>query len=631
MIIEDAIEFLGNIAPFQSLDERTLASVAENLSIDFFPIGRVILKQYDPPSDSLRIIKKGAVKVLMESEDGEDIVMDVKGVGDNFGFLSMVGKERQRTTVIAVEDTICYTLGRDRVMRLVEEKPVFSEYFMSYLSRYIDRTYKEMQDKNLLATRTDRLLFTTRAGDIAKDVITVSEETTIREAAAVMDREKISSLIVMDGRNLPAGIITDKDLRARVVAKGRNVAEPVKNIMSISLIRVDAGESCFEALLKMIKYSVHHMMVIREGDLLGVISTHDLMLLQGASPISLMNDIENQQSVEGLSGVSEKTNNLIGLMLKEGTKASNVTRVITEINDKLVKKVLALIENRLGPPPVPYCWMVFGSEGRREQTFKTDQDNALIHADAESQDDAERARRYFDEFTRLANEGLVQVGFPECTAGYMASNAAWRQPLSVWKRYFSEWISSPTPEAVLKSLIFFDSRPLHGKFALFNGLMEHVAALLKGSPGFFRFMAELILRNTPPVGFFKGFVVEKSGEHKDEFDLKVKGVTPLVDIVRLLALEGAVRETSTLGRVAALRGGHSIVGRDAIELKQAFEFIMYVRLQHQFGQIRYGTNADNFINPENLSNLEKKTLKESFHLIGRMQGTLREIYGMLPG
>ena len=257
------------------------------------------------------------------------------------------------------------------------------------------------------------------------------------------------------------GIVTDRDLREKVVARGRSVDDPVRDIMSLPLVRVDVKDYCFEAVLKMIKHNIHHILVIKEGQLKGVLTNHDLMLLQGTSPLSFAKDLESQESIEGLVPVSVKINRVVGLLLKEGARASNITRIITELNDRLVRKVLEIAEKKFGRPPVPFCWISFGSEGRKEQTFKTDQDNAIIYADPATPEQEERAKAYFAEFALFVRDSLVKCGFPLCPADYMASNPRWCQPLKAWKNYFSSWITHPTPEAILRSLIFFDFRPLY--------------------------------------------------------------------------------------------------------------------------------------------------------------------------
>lgn len=626
MILEEAISFLKNNPPFQFLDEAKLQDIAHSLSMEYYPKDSVILKQDGPSSDAVRIIKKGGVKILMRAEGGIDTVIDYRGEGDTFGFLSLIGKARQTTSVVASEDTICYILGKERVFKLIETSPAFSEYFMSYLSKYVDRTYREMQGRSDIYSGTDRLLFTTRAGDIAKEVVTVPEDTSIQEAAGIMVKNKISSIVIFNKNNLPAGIITDRDLREKVVARNYSVTEPVKNIMTIALIRVDANDSCFDAVLKMIKYKIHHMLVIKDGELKGIMTNHDLMLLHGTSPLSFVNDIEKQQTVEGLIPVSGKINNITGLLLHEGARAGSIIKIITEINDRLVKKVLEIADNKFGQPPVPYCWIVFGSEGRKEQTFKTDQDNALIYADTRSAEEDGKAKKYFSEFTEFVRDCLIKTGFPPCRAGYMASTPDWRQPLTVWKGYFQNWIAEPIPDAVLKSLIFFDARPLHGKFALYEELSNFYLSLAKRNEIFLGHMANMIIRNTPPVGFLKSFVVEKSGEHKDEFDLKVKGITPLNDIVRLFALENGIKQTPTPERIDALKDKHPIVRQYYNEIEHTFEFIMMLRIHSQFEQIKEGRSPGNFINPDKLSTLEKKTIKETFHLISKLQDMVIEKY-----
>jgi len=631
IILEDVISFLRMVPPFQFLCDSDLQAVARNLSMEFYPKDMVILRQDGPPSDALRIIKKGGVKIILVSDEGGEAVIDYRGEGDTFGFLSMVGKDRVRTNVVAIDDTICYLLGQEMVLKLLDSNLSFTEFFLqSHITRYLDKTYREMQDKSMFYGGSDRLLFTTQVGDMAvKNVVSTQEDTTIREAAQIMSEQCISSIVVRDRNGLPTGMVTDRDLREKVVSRGRNVEDPIKSIMSSSLIRVDARDYCFEAVLKMIKYNIHHILVIKDGQLTGVITNHDMMMLQGTSPLSLTKDIESQQTIEGLIPVSKKINGIVGLLLKEGAKASNITKIITEINDRLVRKVLECAERKHGKPPLAYCWIGFGSEGRKEQTFKTDQDNAIITADPATEAEAEAAKKYFSAFAEFVRDSLLQCGFPPCPANYMASNPQWCQPLKVWKKYFSTWISTPTSEAVLNSVAFFDFRPMYGETSLADTLRDHLNALLKDQKVFLGYLANMAIKNQPPVGFFKSFVVEKGGAHKDQLNLKIKGLAPLVDILRLFALEKGIRETSTMERIDTLRSMHSIVGEYADDFEQAFEFISLLRIHHQYEQISNGVAPDNFINPNQLSNLEKRSIKGAFQLITKIQDLIIELYKAL--
>ncbi len=628
MIETEVIQFLKKVPPFQFLDEPAISTLVKDLSMEFYPKGKIIHQQDGPASDSLKIIKKGGVRISVRSKNGEDVVIDYRGEGDTFGLVSLMGKDRQKTTIVAVDDTICYLLGKDAVYRLIDTHPSVTEYLLqSHFTKYIDKTYGEMHSRSLYYGSSDHLLFTTLVGDIAgKEVVTVNERTAVQEAAREMVKHRISSIIVIDRNGLPTGMLTDRDLREKVVAQGRDVTGSVKDIMSLPLIRVDAKDYCFEAVLKMIKHNIHHIVVIKEGVLSGVLTNHDLMMLQGTSPLSFAKDLESQTSVDGLVPVSAKINRVVGLLLKEGARAGNITKILTELNDRLVKKVLEMAEKKLGRPPVAYCWIAFGSEGRKEQTFKTDQDNAIIYEDAATPELDEAARRYFAEFGALVQEGLFRCGFPPCPANYMASNPKWRQPLRTWKNMVSSWVSEPTPGAILNSLIFFDFRPVWGDLSLGDQLREHLISVVRDQKVFLGHLANITVQNRPPVGFFKTFVVEKSGEHKDELNLKIKGIAPLVDIVRLFALERGVQETSTLERIESLRTRHSMVKEYADELKHAFEFIMLLRIHNQFGQIEAGRTPDNFINPSHLSNLEKRTIRDAFSLIAKLQDHIVETY-----
>lgn len=623
---EDVIAFLRQTPPFQFLAAPALRSIAGSVSIEFYPKGTVILSQDGPPSSHLRIIKKGGVKVSVSTASAEEMIVDYRSEGDAFGILSMIGRDKSRANVAALDDTLCYLIPQDALRQLLDTNPAVTEYFFkSFLKKYVDKTYQGIAEQGLVQGGSERLLFTTPVGEIAaRHAVSIHAGASIREAAALMSEKGISSLVVMDDSGSPLGILTDRDLRDKVVSRGRSVSASVGEIMSSTLIKVDARDHCFEALLRMIRLNIHHLLVVDKGKLLGIVTNHDLMLVQGTSPLSMAREIEAQTTVEGLVPVSRKVQRLIGLLLREGARACNITRVMTEINDRIVKKVLELTEKAMGNPPVGYCWISTGSEGRKEQTFRTDQDNAIVYDDPD--DGHDKVRRYFAAFAAAVRDNLSRCGFVECPANYMASNPEWCQPLRIWKRYFLNWISQPDPEAVLKSLIFFDFRPLYGNADLARDLRAYITALVADRRVFLGQMANLIIKNRPPIGFFKAFVVEKGGEHRDELNLKVKGIAPLVDIVRLFSLEKGIAETSTIERIDTLRKRHAVVGELGDEMEHAFEALMMLRIHHQFRQIEGGLQPDNFINPSALNKLERRMLKDSFRLIEGLQDHIIERY-----
>jgi CBS domain-containing protein len=626
MITGDTAAFLNRTPPFSFLTAADITSLASGMSLEFYPKGHTILRQNGPSAEHLGIIRSGAVKVFVRTNEGEEVLVDYRTSGDSFGLLSFACGDISRDTIVAEEDTTCYLLGRDRVLSLMKTNAAFADYcFRTRLKRLLDLVYREIRDRTLLYGGGDKLLFTNVLGDLAaKRVVTAPEDCSIREAAAIMAEHKISSLLLVDSQGLPSGLVTDRDLRNRVVAKGRDPEGRVGDIMSVTLIKSEARDYCFEALQKLMRYNIHHLLVVDKGELRGIITNHDLMMLQGASPLSVAREIENQDTIDGLVPVSRKIDRTITLLIREGAKAGHITRIISEINDRLLQKALAITQARLGPPPVGYCWIVYGSEGRKEQTFRTDQDNAIIYEDPAG--DGEEARNYFSRFAASMREALERCGFPACTADYMASNPKWCQPFSVWTRYFSGWIQSPSPEAILQCLIFFDFRPVHGNILLAERLRAFLAHQVRDRSMFFARMAATVLQNRPPLGPLGGIVTDRRGPRKGTFNIKLNALTPVIDAARLSALEMQVYATSTLARLAELKGRTSTASPFAGELEDVFEFLMTLRLRHQYRQIEKVAEPDNFIDPRDLGSLDVRMLKEALKIVRSVQEAVRMQY-----
>jgi CBS domain-containing protein len=628
MLTLEPVAFLQGIPPFQLLDRPTLESLAASISLEYYPKGFPILTQGGPASDSLQVVRTGSAKVSMRSSDSEEIVIDYRSEGDAIGFLSLYSGDRSRTDVTATEDTTCYLIPREPFLALLENHPEVREYFhRTFLAKYMDKAFTDMRSRSQLFGSGEKLLFTTTVGDlITHPVVTASREVSIGAAAGLMSHHGISSLVLIDGDTVPIGIITDRDLRDKVAARGRSIAEPVSNIMSTSLIKAEASNYCFEALLTMLRHNIHHLLIVDQGRLRGIVTNHDLLVLQGTSPISVVREIEGQTDIDGLVQAAAKVAGIVGLLLKEGAHAGNITRIITEINDRLVRKVVEFALRQLGPAPLPWCWLSFGSEGRREQAFRTDQDNALVYADPATPEEETAARDWFPLFARFMKDGLERSGFALCPANYMADNPRWNQSLSAWRDVFSKWISNPGPEALLHAAIFFDFRGLAGNLSLAHELRSCLTRSLRNKNVFFARLAGTVTQHRPPLGFLGGIAVDSGGKRKDKLDLKISALGPIVNIARLCALEAGIPETGTLDRLAALRPNHPLMNRYAEELGHAFEFLSLLRIQHQFQQMQAGDPIDNLIDPRQLSTAEKKSLKDSFRLISRVQDMIVEQY-----
>ncbi len=628
---EVVVEFLSGIMPFDELDDATLHALARYVRVDFFPKGTRILTAGETELNHLYLIQQGGVRSFITDDEGEVTLKDYRGEGAYVGALSIIRGTKANLDIETVEDTFCFLLPREVFLELIEEQPGFAQYYLkSFSEKFINTAYNELRRHKIGRRGDDDMhLFTMQVGDIVKrELIKISVSATIQEAAQTMARYRIGSLFIHDQENEEeiVGIITDRDLRSKVIAQGLDYRQPVSRIMTELVATVLSKSSCFDALLKMMSTGVHHLAVERKGRIIGVVTSHDIMLLQGTSPYSLFKEIGKQRSIQGLYPLSQKVPEIIRNLIKEGAKAGNIARMIALLNDQILKRLLNLLHYELGPPPVDYCWLLLGSEGRREQTFKTDQDNAIIYADPVDEEQKKAAHEYFSTFARKAIDHLVNCGYPLCPGEVMAINPKWCQPVSVWKNYFAAWIGAPEPQELLHATIFFDFRAGFGKEALADDLRKYLRKLSERQEIYLLHLARECMSSRTPLSFFKNFIVEKNGEHQNKLDIKTQGLTPFVNFARVLALKYGVKETNTLARLHVLaEEGH--ISEDLWDSsREAYEMQMQLRLFHQLAQIEEGTLPDNHIAPRHLSELEKRMLKESFEVIDRLHAVLKTIF-----
>jgi CBS domain-containing protein len=628
MIIDDVAGFLGRVPAFRLLGAGELRDLASNVLVDFSPAGTPMLTEGGPPSEFLQIVVSGGVRVTLPHGEGGEVLVDYRGEGAAIGYLSIFSGDRSRVNVTAVEDTVCYLIPREVFLGLLERRGDLREFFTrTFITTYMDKAFGDLRTASLARGGGEQLLFTTPLGSLpTRAPVAAAPGISIREAATIMSRNRVSSLVLTDEGAAPVGIVTDRDLRERVAAAGRDCGEPIGSVMSTVGLTAGPGDLCFDALVTMLRGNVHHLPVLEGGRLRQVVTNHDLMLLIGSSPLAVVREIDGQQDVAGLARAARKIDGLIGMLLKDGARAGNIARVITEINDRLVHRALEIAGRELGPAPVPWSWLVFGSEGRREQAYKTDQDNAVVYADPRDAEQARQALDWFALFTPRVRDALERCGFPPCPAGYTAANPSWCRPLESWKHLFSSWIANPDAQAVLRALILFDFRPLREGDGMAGELRAHLNAAIRRTPAFLGFLANQLVKNPPPLGFLNRIVVEKEGQHRDRLNLKLRAIAPIVDLARLFALERSIVETGTLDRLRALRPLNTIVGHYGEELEQAFEFLMSLRLHHQHGQAAAGRAPDNFLDPERLTALDKKTARDAFVLVAKLQNLVIERY-----
>jgi len=627
------ISFLKGIMPFNELDDETLAGIAHHCRVEFFPAGTRLLTGDETQITHLFLIQQGGVKAFITDEEGEVTLKDYRGEGAYIGALGIIRGEKASLDIETVEDTFCYLLPREIFLDLVRDQPGFAHYYLKSFSDKIVRTaYRELRHHKVTRRSFEDLyLFSIKAGEIVKAPYKVSVKSTIQEAAKVMSHYSIGSLLIhdQDDEENIVGIITDRDLRSKVVSAGLSYQQNVDTIMSTPVLSVSSETVCFDVLLRMMSTGIHHLAVERGANIIGVITTHDITVLQGSSPFYLFKEIISQRQIDDIYPLARKIPDMIRNLIKEGGKASNIMRMIAILNDQILAQILSFLEKELGPPPVSFCWLLFGSEGRREQTFKTDQDNGIVYADPEDESQRKEAEKYFHEFGVQAIKHLVNCGYPLRRQKIMASNRQWCQPYSVWKDFFSSCVNEPEANGLGNVTIFFDFRSGYGDESLAAMLRNHFQKAAQKKQMLLMYLTRQTAASHIPLSFFKNFIVERDGEHKNQLDIKQQGIEHFVDFARIMALKYGVREMNTMARLQALnREGH-LESDLYTSIIESYELQMQMWLVHQLEMIEDGILPDDYIAPTVLTELEKLMLKDTFGVIEKLHNTLVDMFPVI--
>ena len=418
------------------------------------------------------------------------------------------------------------------------------------------------------------------------------------------------------------GVLTEKDLTRKVIVFAWDVDRPVSEIMTSPVHTISGQALIFEALMMMMKEGIRHLAIVgSDEDIVGIISNRDILAAHGQSPVFLLRELANADSMEEIIDCHNKLPQQVRTLINGGAQAKNLTRFITTLSDTILKKLIEFTLKELGPPPAKFVFMILGSEGRNEQTLKTDQDNAIVFEDV-PEGELEKTMAYFLTFGEKVCGLLDEAGYAFCTGNIMAKNPKWCQPLSQWKSYFSGWIHAAGAEDLLQATIFFDFRRGYGDTGLINSLREFLFETLDGWSGFFTPFSENALRLRPPIGFFRNFLVATKGKHKDTFDIK-SAMTPIVDFARIYALKNRIAETNTLERLEQLRIKQVLKQPQYEELEKAYSFLLQIRFVRQVTAIMdEKAKPDNYINPKKLTRIEQKMLKEIFTRVETFQTRL---------
>ncbi|MGZ5300281.1 MAG: DUF294 nucleotidyltransferase-like domain-containing protein [Actinomycetota bacterium] len=608
----DIPTFLQTYPPFDELDEERLEVVVQHTHIEFYAAGQVILQLGGEPSEFLYVLRTGAVELVDEEQ-----VLDLLSEGEVFGHTSLLSGLSPVVSVRAHEDSICYLIERGAA-----EAVLGTHYGLAFLSsslrRRVVRALNGLDPSAVDTWRTPVGALVRRPPALAPVV------SSIREAAELMTRERVSSLLVERADGL--GILTDRDLRSRVLALGRSPDTVITEVLTAPVVTVPAGTMVAEVIALMLERGIHHMPVVDEaGQVLGVVTHTDLMGLEQKGPFALKADIERAADVEALTDAARRLPEVVCALVEANVDPVEVGHVVAVAIDTATRRLLELGIRRFGDPPCPWSWLVFGSEARGEQALLTDQDNALVLDLGDTPIGV--VDPYFERLATFVNEHLEAAGIPRCRAGVIASNHEWRDTIDEWGFRFRRWMQDPSRMGSAFSGIAFDYRPIAGPLEV-QRVLDSAIRTAPGEREFIRHLGHLAVGSRPPTGFTKDAVVESKGKRAPTLDVKHGGITLITNIARVRAVMTGLTDNRTLRRLHEVTALGRMEEERCRGLEEAFRLLWQIRLEHQTRQVRDGVAPDDLVDPASLGPLARQGLKEAFRMIEREQEALAAELGL---
>ena len=618
--MHDIAEFLAGRDPFSGLDEAELERLAGRTEVEFFPAGATIVPQGEHPQGRIRVIRRGSVELL---DRGRPV--DLLGEGDIFGHPSVVSGEPTRYEVRGREDSLCYSLPAEEVIPLLGRPSSLRFLVRSMLARTgpAPGGVEEMPGPEVARQYASDL--------VRRPPVTCKPDTTLRDAARLMGAEQVSSVLVeLEGGEF--GIVTDSDLRSKVVAGPRSPDDPVSAAMSAPVVGVGADQTGADVMLTMLDNDVRHVPVFwGRGNLLGVIVAVELVAAETRSPFVLRRAIAKARNKEELREVASRLRSTVVTLHRAELTPFHVSDVISAVSDALIRRMIELAIESAGPPPAEFAWMTLGSHGRREPMPSSDVDSGMAWRDRPDSDPvateprrtlaSTRISAYMQEIAANVADCIRVIGWRLDPHGVTASGAFSASSIEDWRRSIRSWLTRPDDNRVLIAVsILLDGRVVYGperkldvKRLLFE---EGDRSTLE------RWMLRLALAAKPPTGFMRNITVEGSGKHAGTFDIKVGGLLPIVGLARYLALRGEIPANHTLDRLRAAAEQGILGATQARVLEEAMELFTALRLEHQVGQLEQDQEPDDHLDPKHLDPLTRRYLRDAFREVAAVQSTL---------
>ena len=625
MLFSASIDGLRLHAPFDRMEADALRFLVEHVKLAHYPQGARILASEMGVARTLHIVQRGKVHAKAVTDGGDPSSLTL-GPGQCFSIGALMAQQSSSTSYVARDEVFCYELAADDFFNLTQKSTVFNLFCTQHIAGLLKQSQQQLQVQFAQRAAEQKTMNSPLATIISREPVVVAPDASIRQGVELMAGRHLGSMIVVDAAQHPVGIFTLSDLLKRIVLPGASLDQPIANVMSPRPFSLALAANAHDAAVAMAMHGIRHVLVVDDGGRLrGVVSERDLFKLQGAGLRQIRHAIDGAASIEVLRHAREDVRQLALTMLSEGVGGQEVTQFISALNDTVARRVIELNLERHDFYGVDWAWLAFGSEGRDEQTFTTDQDNGIIYLLTDLMDREQTQLRFLD-FARDVNADLDRCGFPLCKGNIMASNPELCLTLEEWEERFARWIRTPEPQALLNATIFFDFRPLYGKFHLAHRLRLYLLRQAQGNPLFLRMLAQNALTVMPPLGLIRDFVTGVDPEHPGTIDLKKDGARLFTDAARVFALAHQVEATNTVTRLKRAGSLMNISTEDLAASIEGFNFLQLLRLRHQHFEQEHGREGDNLIRPDDLNEIERRVLKEAFRQARKLQARLRLDY-----
>ncbi|MFC5683469.1 DUF294 nucleotidyltransferase-like domain-containing protein [Flavobacterium sp. MAHUQ-51] len=612
LIAEQIAEFLKEHAPFNQLTSEELAEIASNIRVVSLEKKQVLFKTNDPLHDSFYVVASGVITISV-IVDAEENIIDKCHEGSIFGLRPFFAKNNYKVTTKAREDSLVYAIPISVFKPLLANNAEVLNFLLENFASNLpdDRSTKGniVSDGGFYAEKQSEAQFFQTLAYNTTPLLATSDNTA--QEVAQMMAESLKNNVIIFEKNGPIGIVTHADLASKIATGRYPVTIPVSNIMSSPVITVLENVSLAEAQLLMLKHNVTHLCVTVDGTdkstIKGVISEHDLIAAQASNPGVLIKEIKRSLSSNELKEIRKRLTNLIQSSIQKNIPLTHITNIASEINFAILKRAVELSILDLGSPPARYAWISIGSQGRKEQLLLTDQDSFLVFEDV-PQNKYIEVKDYFLKLGKKTTTTLEKIGYEPCIHGHMGSNMLWCKSLSDWIKQFNNWMNATKENTETLSGIFFDYELIIGEQKIETTINNFVFENATNNALFFDFLGNEALRKNSALSFFKKFIVEEEGIHKDKFDIKTRALMPLIDSARLLILNYDIKGiNNTYMRFKQLAIADPKHSEIYLNCAEAYLFLTRIRTLEGLKN----ENSGQYINLEELSKIDREKLKNA--------------------